>query len=59
VYAAVAQHGGSVSAEHGLGQLRRELAHRLRPSVENEMMQSIKRAMDPQGLMNPGKLLWT
>lgn len=49
--------GGSISAEHGLGQLKREeLAHYKSP-VELELMRSIKRAVDPRGLMNPGKVL--
>jgi len=57
VYDAVAGLGGSISAEHGLGQLKRDevLAHK--PAVEIELMRAIKRALDPKGLMNPGKLL--
>jgi len=57
VYSAVARHGGSISAEHGLGQLRRDLAQRAKQPVELEMMRGIKRALDPQGLMNPGKVI--
>jgi FAD/FMN-containing dehydrogenase len=57
VYAAVARHGGSVSAEHGLGQLRRELAQRTKPAAEMAMMRAVKQALDPRGLMNPGKLI--
>ena len=49
--------GGSISAEHGIGQLKRdELAERKSP-VEMDLMRAIKRAIDPGGLMNPGKLL--
>ncbi len=49
--------GGSISAEHGIGQLRRdELQHRKSP-VELDLMRRIKRALDPDNLMNPGKLL--
>lgn len=49
--------GGSISAEHGIGQLKRgELAH-YKSAVEMEMMRAIKRTFDPQGLMNPGKVL--
>ena len=57
VYDTVAELGGSISAEHGLGQLKREevLAHK--PAIEIELMRAIKRALDPKGLMNPGKLL--
>jgi len=49
--------GGSISAEHGIGQLKRdELATRKDP-VELAMMRTIKTSLDPKGLMNPGKLL--
>ena len=49
--------GGSISAEHGIGQLKRgELAH-YKSAVEMEMMRAIKRTFDPMGLMNPGKVL--
>ncbi|MEM1409433.1 MAG: FAD-linked oxidase C-terminal domain-containing protein, partial [Pseudomonadota bacterium] len=49
--------GGSFSAEHGIGQLKRdELAQRKDP-VELSMMRMIKAGLDPKGLMNPGKLL--
>jgi len=48
---------GSISAEHGVGQLRRdELAHYKSP-IEMEIMHTIKRAFDPDNRMNPGKLL--
>jgi FAD/FMN-containing dehydrogenase len=49
--------GGSISAEHGLGQLKREEILRYKSPLEIELMRSIKAALDPQGLMNPGKLL--
>ncbi len=49
--------GGSISAEHGIGQLKREEILRYKSTVEMDMMRSIKRALDPQGLMNPGKVL--
>ena len=49
--------GGSISAEHGIGQLKRgELAHYKAP-LELEMMRRIKAALDPAGLLNPGKVL--
>jgi FAD/FMN-containing dehydrogenase len=49
--------GGSISAEHGIGQLKRdELAHYKSP-LELELMRRVKTALDPQGLMNPGKVL--
>ena len=57
VYDLVTQLGGSISAEHGIGQLKRgELAH-YRSAVEMDMMRAIKKALDPQGIMNPGKVL--
>ena len=49
--------GGSISAEHGLGQLKREEILRYKSSIEMDMMRSIKLALDPHQLMNPGKIL--
>lgn len=49
--------GGSISAEHGLGQLKREEITRYRSEVEIEMMRALKRAFDPRGRMNPGKVV--
>jgi FAD/FMN-containing dehydrogenase len=57
VYDAVAQYRGSFSAEHGLGQLKRNAAARYKSAIELELMRSIKLAFDPDGRMNPGKLL--
>ena len=48
---------GSISAEHGIGQLKREELLRYKSPVEMALMRSIKQALDPQGLMNPGKIL--
>jgi FAD/FMN-containing dehydrogenase len=48
--------GGSISAEHGIGQLKREEILRYKSPVEMEMMRAVKSALDPQRLMNPGKL---
>ncbi len=57
VHDAVMAYGGSISAEHGIGQLKRdELAHYKSPR-EMTMMRAIKRALDPDGIMNPGKVL--
>ena len=57
VYDAVVAHGGSISAEHGIGALKREeLAQRKSP-VALSMMRAIKSALDPAGVMNPGRLL--
>jgi FAD/FMN-containing dehydrogenase len=49
--------GGSFSAEHGVGQLRKQELLRYRGGTEVEMMRVVKRALDPQGIMNPGKIL--
>ena len=57
VHDIVHQLGGSISAEHGIGQLKREELLRYKTPLEMEMMRTVKRAFDPQGLMNPGKLL--
>jgi FAD/FMN-containing dehydrogenase len=54
---AVVAHRGSISAEHGLGQLRRDEAARYKSSVEISLMRRIKDALDPLGIMNPGKVL--
>jgi FAD/FMN-containing dehydrogenase len=49
--------GGSISAEHGLGQLKRSEILRYKTEVEMDLMRRIKSALDPRGLMNPGKML--
>jgi FAD/FMN-containing dehydrogenase len=57
VYGAVVAHGGSISAEHGIGRLKRdELAHTKSP-VALSLMRAIKQALDPHGVMNPGRVL--
>jgi FAD/FMN-containing dehydrogenase len=57
VHDAVHAAGGSISAEHGLGQLKRDDIVRYKSSLEMETMRAIKRALDPFGIMNPGKVL--
>ena len=57
VHDAVHAAGGSISAEHGLGVLRRDESARYKPAVELRLMHAIKQALDPLNLMNPGKLL--
>jgi len=57
VYEAVAARGGSISAEHGIGELKRdELVERKSP-VALDMMRAIKNALDPAGVLNPGRVL--
>src|SRR5882762_530284 len=53
VYEAVRRHGGSFSAEHGLGQLKLGAAARYKSAIEQALMRSIKDALDPHGRMNP------
>jgi FAD/FMN-containing dehydrogenase len=57
VYGVVGGLGGSISAEHGLGQLKRAEVREHKSALELELMRAVKSALDPQGLMNPGKLL--
>jgi FAD/FMN-containing dehydrogenase len=57
VHDLVARAGGSISAEHGIGQLKRDELSRYKSPLELELMRRIKAALDPQGLLNPGKVL--
>ncbi len=57
VYDLVARLGGSFSAEHGIGQMKRSELLRYKSAVEVELMQRIKRALDPDALLNPGKVV--
>ncbi len=57
VYAQVRAFRGSISAEHGIGQLKRHELGRYKGPVDLELMRSLKRTIDPRGIMNPGKVL--
>lgn len=57
VHAAALACGGTISAEHGIGQLKRAAMSGIKSAVELDLMAAVKRALDPDGLMNPGKLL--
>jgi len=57
VYGVVDRLRGSISAEHGVGQQKREAIKARKSPVEMELMQRVKDALDPQGIMNPGKVL--
>jgi FAD/FMN-containing dehydrogenase len=57
VHDSVHAHAGSISAEHGVGQLKRDELTRYKSELELKLMKQIKTALDPQGLMNPGKVL--
>lgn len=57
VHDLVTQWGGSISAEHGIGQLKRDELARLSDPVALHLMRQVKHALDPQALLNPGKLI--
>jgi FAD/FMN-containing dehydrogenase len=57
VHDLIARYGGSISAEHGIGRLKREELVHYEPPVAIEVMRAIKQALDPNGIMNPGKVL--
>jgi FAD/FMN-containing dehydrogenase len=57
VHDLVATYSGSISAEHGIGRLRREENRRYKSVVEMALMRKIKEALDPNNIMNPGKVL--
>jgi len=57
VHDLVTRWGGSISAEHGIGQLKRDELARLGDPVQLAIMRRIKEALDPHGLLNPGKLV--
>ncbi len=57
VYEVVLKHQGSISAEHGIGVMKRDLLARVTDPAEMGMMRAIKKALDPTGIMNPGKVL--
>jgi FAD/FMN-containing dehydrogenase len=57
VHDSAAAHGGSISAEHGVGALKRDELPRYKSPVELNLMRAIKAALDPLGIMNPGKIL--
>ncbi|MFV0478006.1 MAG: FAD-binding oxidoreductase [Parahaliea sp.] len=56
VFEIVQRYGGSVSAEHGVGLLKKDYLHYSRSALEISLMRQIKQVFDPQGLMNPGKI---
>jgi FAD/FMN-containing dehydrogenase len=57
VYDIVQRYGGSFSAEHGIGLSKVAELARYKSAVELDLMRTVKRALDPQGLLNPGKVL--
>jgi FAD/FMN-containing dehydrogenase len=57
VHGLVLSFGGSISAEHGIGQLKRDELAAIRPDIEIDLMRRIKHAFDPAGIMNPDKVI--
>jgi len=57
IYKAVASHGGSISAEHGVGLMKRKYLHFSRTAEEIALMRRVKNMLDPHGIMNPGAIL--
>ncbi|MCW2365924.1 FAD/FMN-containing dehydrogenase [Sphingobium sp. B7D2B] len=57
VYKAVGEWGGSITAEHGIGSIKREFLHHCRTPEELALMRTLKRAMDPNNILNPGKVI--
>lgn len=57
IFDLVAELDGSISAEHGIGVMKRDVLCRYKSQVELDMMRTIKAALDPKGILNPGKLL--
>ena len=57
VHGIVAEFGGSISAEHGIGQLKRDLLTEVKDPVALAAMHAIKGALDPRHILNPGKVL--
>jgi D-lactate dehydrogenase (cytochrome) len=57
MYRLVHELEGSFSAEHGIGQLKRRQLQQFRPGVELDLMRRVKAALDPQGILNPGKVV--
>jgi FAD/FMN-containing dehydrogenase len=57
VFDVVAKHGGSISAEHGIGVIKRDLLPKVKDPVAFDLMRTLKRTLDPKGILNPGKVL--
>jgi FAD/FMN-containing dehydrogenase len=57
VFEVVLKYGGSISAEHGIGIMKRDLLPTIKDPVAMELMRTLKRTLDPNGILNPGKVL--
>jgi len=56
-YGLAVEMGGSISAEHGIGRMKREMLPRVKDDTEMWMMRALKDALDPNGILNPGKVV--
>jgi FAD/FMN-containing dehydrogenase len=57
VHEIAARHGGSISAEHGLGRMKKDEILHYKSEIEMDLMRRMKMCLDPSGIMNPGKLV--
>ena len=57
IHALVVEMGGSISAEHGIGRMKRDLLAKTKDPVELNLMKSLKATLDPDGIINPGKVV--
>ena len=57
IYKVVLKYGGSVSAEHGVGIVKRDYLPKIKDPVAYDLMKTLKRTLDPKGILNPGKVL--
>ena len=57
VFEVVKKYGGSISAEHGVGVVKRDLLPSVKDPVALDLMRTLKRTLDPKGILNPGKVL--
>src|SRR5262249_8886896 len=57
VFEVVRKFGGSISAEHGIGVIKRDLLPKVKDPVAYDLMRTLKRTLDPKGILNPGKVL--
>ena len=57
IYDVVDRFGGSISAEHGIGQAKREHLRKYKSETELTLMRTLKSALDPDNLLNPGKVI--
>jgi D-lactate dehydrogenase (cytochrome) len=57
VFGVVKKHGGSISAEHGIGVMKRDILPSVKDPVALDLMRTLKKTLDPKGILNPGKVL--